>query len=60
MSRCYYLEYRSGHWIGTSNDKYICKLCGKEFNRNDKYVESVCNSKCGDAYKDCKVYKSKR
>lgn len=60
MARCYYLEYVSNSTWGNSNDKYFCKLCGKEFKVDDAQVKYTCNASNGDEYKDCPVYKERR
>ena len=43
MARCYYLDYKSNSLFGNSNDKYICKLCGKQFSVDDLQVKYTCN-----------------
>ena len=48
MARCYYLDFKSGGFFSTSNDKYICKLCGKQFDANDPQVKYTCNPDYGE------------
>ena len=36
MAQCYYLDYQSNGWFSSANDKYICKLCGKQFDMRIK------------------------
>ncbi|MBE5964097.1 MAG: hypothetical protein E7252_04065 [Lachnospira sp.] len=60
MSRCYYLDYISNSYWGTSSDKYICKLCGKEFYADDPQIKYTCNSTYSDEYQKCPVYKDRR
>lgn len=61
MARCYYLEYKSKSLFSSyDNDKYYCKLCGKEFNTNDPQVKYTCNANCGEEYKKCPVYKDRK
>lgn len=53
MSRCYYLDYKSNSLHGNANDKYYCKLYGKEFSVNDPQVKYTCKAEYGeDVYKD--------
>lgn len=60
MARCYYLEYKSRGFLSSSNDKYYCKLCGREFDPNSTQVKYTCNSDYGENYKDCPVYKDRK
>lgn len=60
MARCYYLEYKSRGFLSSSNDKYYCKLCGREFDPNGTQVKYTCNSDYGENYKDCPVYKDRK
>lgn len=60
MARCYYLDYKSNSFFGNANDKYYCKLCGKQFDVNDPQVKYTCNASCGEEYKKCPVYQDRR
>lgn len=60
MSRCYYLDYESNSTFGNSNDKYICKLCGKQFYVDDPQVKYTCKAEYGDEYEKCPIYKERR
>lgn len=60
MARCYYLDYKSNSLFGNSKDRYYCKLCGQEFKVDDPRVRFTCNADCGEKYKECPIYKSKR
>lgn len=60
MARCNYLEYESNSTFGNSNDKYICKLCGKRFDIDDPQVKYTCKADYGDEYEKCPVYKDRR
>lgn len=39
MARCYYLDYISNSFFGNKNDKYICKLCGRQWDVDDPQVK---------------------
>ncbi len=58
MARCPYLEYESNNYISTSDDKFICKLCGYRFDYDDSKVKYICNAEYGEEYKKCDVYKT--
>lgn len=60
MARCYYLDYKSNSFFGNANDKYYCKLCGKQFDVNDPQVKYTCNASSGEEYKKCPVYQDRR
>lgn len=59
MARCPYLDYESNSFFGNSNDKYICKACGKQFDVDDSQVKYTCKADYGEEYKKCPVYQSK-
>ncbi len=59
MSRCYYLDYKSGSSFSSANDKFVCRLCLREFDPNSSQVKYTCNSDSGDKYKDCTIYKNR-
>ncbi len=59
MARCPHLDYDSHSTFGNSNDKYICKLCGKEMDVDDSRVKNTCKTDYGDEYKECPIYKDK-
>jgi len=60
MARCPYLEYESHSFFGSSNDKYVCRLCGKRMETTDPQVKYTCNADYGDEYTKCAVYKDRR
>lgn len=60
MARCPYLEYKSGGFFSSSNDKYECKLCGQEMYTDDPKVKHTCNPDSGYEYEKCPVYKDRR
>lgn len=60
MARCNYLDYISKGFFSSANDKYICKLCGKQFDVNDPQVKYTCNASSGEEYKKCPVYQDRR
>lgn len=60
MAQCYYLDYKSNSLFGNSNDKYYCKLCGKQFDVNDPQVKYTCKPEYGEEYKKCPVYQDRR
>lgn len=60
MARCYYLDYQSNALFSRANDKYICKLCGRQFDVNDPQVKFTCNAEYGEEYKECPIYQSRR
>lgn len=60
MAQCYYLDYQSNGWFSSANDKYICKLCGKQFDVNDLQVKHMCKAEYGEEYKKCPVYQDRR
>ncbi len=60
MARCYYLEYISRGLFSSANDKWICKLCRKEFPVDDLQVKYVCNAERGEEYRNCPVYRDRR
>lgn len=60
MARCYYLDYKSNGFFSTTNDKYICKLCGKQFDVDDPQVKYTCNPDYGEEYQKCPVYQDRR
>lgn len=60
MARCYYLDYQSNGIFSTSSDKYICKLCGKQFDVNDLQVKYTCKAEYGEEYKKCPIYQDRR
>lgn len=60
VARCYYLEFRNGGIFSSSNDKYYCKLCGKQFDPKDPQVKYTCNPQYGEEYKKCPVYQDRR
>lgn len=59
MARCPYLDYESNSYFGNSNDKYICKLCGKQMDVDDLRVKYTCKPDYGEEYKTCQIYKDK-
>lgn len=59
MSRCPYLDYISNNFFSSANDKYVCKLCGKQFNVNDLQVKYTCKAEYGDEYEKCPVYRDR-
>lgn len=59
VSRCYYLEFKNNGWL-INDDKYYCKLCGKEFSVNDPQIKYTCNANNGEEYKKCPVYRDRR
>lgn len=60
MARCPYLDYQSNSFFGSSNDRYICKLCRKQFDTRDLQVKYTCNADYGEEYKKCPVYRDRR
>lgn len=60
MARCYYLDYKSSGFFCTSNDRYVCKLCGQEFRVEDPQVKFTCKAEYGEKYKNCPVYQNSR
>ena len=52
MARCYYLDYKDSGFFSSSNDKYYCKLCGREFDPNSTQVKYTCNSDYGEKNKE--------
>ena len=58
MARCIYLDWKSGGYIGTSNDKYYCKISQKQLSENQ--VKYTCKPDRGEEYKNCQVYKNRR
>lgn len=60
MARCPYLDYESHRFIGTSDDRYICKLTGQEMYVDDVRVKYTCNADYGEKYEDCQAYKYHR
>lgn len=60
MARCPYLDYESNSFFGNSNDKYLCKLCGKQMYVDDPQVKYTCKADYGENYRDCSVYKDRR
>ena len=59
MARCPYLGYESNSFFGNSNDKYICKLCGRMMDVDDSQVRYTCKADYGDKYQDCPVYRNR-
>lgn len=59
MARCPYLDYESNSFFGNSNDKYICKLCGRKMDVNDSQVKYTCKADYGDKYQDCDIYRNR-
>lgn len=59
MARCPYLDYDSRTIFGNYDDKYICKLCGKQFDVDDKQVKYTCKADYGEEYQKCPVYKDR-
>ncbi len=57
MARCPYLGYESHNYLTTSDDKFICKLCGCEYDYDDSKVKNICNADYGEKYKECEIYK---
>ncbi|MBO4787479.1 MAG: hypothetical protein J5531_01105 [Lachnospiraceae bacterium] len=60
MARCPYLDYESGSYLHSAYDKYICKACRKEMDKDDSQVKYVCKAEYGEEYKNCPIYKDAR
>ncbi len=59
MARCPYLDYESNSYIGTSSDKYICKVTGERMYSDDYKANNYCKCDYGEKYKSCPAYQSK-
>ena len=60
MAQCFYLDYVSRGFLGSSNDRYVCKLCGKEFPPDDLRVKYTCKTEYGEEYKNCPIYQDRK
>ena len=60
MAQCYYLDYISRGFLSSSNDTYVCKLCGKQFKTDDLQVKYTCKAEYGEEYKKCPIYKERK
>lgn len=60
MARCYYLDYISRGVFSSSNDTYVCKLCGKQFSPDDLQIKYTCKAEYGEEYKKCSIYKDRK
>ena len=58
MARCPHLEYDGGSVFSSSeSDCYKCDLCGKTWDWNDAFVETICKCENEDEYRKCQIWK---
>lgn len=59
MARCPFLEFiGSTNPFSSSEDNYLCKLCGQTMDFYSEKVKYTCNREYGEEYKNCPYYKN--
>ena len=58
MARCPKLDFESGGFLTTSDDRFICTISGEKMYTDDSKVKYFCKTESGEQYRDCPLYKN--